>query len=121
MSQMRPTTKLFLTISSLVNAAICYLSFWFMVFATSPHMSDVTMRTGYYVVNLITASAFAAIFAPWLLARWKRNKSAAFVAVLPILLICFSIVAFVTLDSWLSRTFSGPGAAAPVAEPAGTA
>jgi hypothetical protein len=76
-----------------------------MVFATSPDMDDVTMRVGFYVMNLITASSFAAIFVPWILAYRKRNKIATFIAILPVLLICFAILAFLTLDSWLNRTF----------------
>ena len=102
---MRWKTKGLLLASSLLNAAICFFSFWTMVFATSPHMEDVTMRVGFYVVNLISVSALAAIFVPWILAYRHRNKIAAFVATLPVLLICLAIVAFLTLDSWLNRTF----------------
>lgn len=98
-------TKGLLSISSLLNAAICYFSFWVMVFATSPNMDDVTLRVGFYVMNLITASAFAAIFVPWILVYRKRNKIATFIAMLPVLLVCFAILAFLTLDSWLNRTF----------------
>ena len=104
-------TKGLLFLSSLLNAAICYFSFWVMVFATSPHMDDVTMRIGFYVVNVITASALAAVFAPWILAYRQRNKIAAFVAMLPVLLICLATVAFLLLDNWLNRTFSSTGAA----------
>jgi hypothetical protein len=84
---MRWRTKALLLTSSLLNAAICFFSFWFVVFATSPNMDDVTMRIGFYVVNLISVSALAAIFAPWMLARRSHNKTAAFFAVLPVLLI----------------------------------
>ena len=98
-------TKGLLFASSLLNAVICYGSFWFMVFATSPSMDDVTMRIGFYVVTLITVSALAAIFAPWILAHRNHNKVAAFIAMLPVLLICLATLAFLTLDSWLSRTF----------------
>lgn len=69
-------------------------------------MDDVTMRVGFYVVNLITASALAAVFVPWILAYWKWSKIAVVVAILPVLLICLAILAFLTLDSWLNRTFS---------------
>jgi len=99
-------TKGLLIISSLVNAAIGYFSFWVMVFATSPHMDDVTMRVGFYVVNLITVSALAAVIAPWILANRSQNKTAALFAVLPVVLICLAILAFLTLDNWLNRTFS---------------
>lgn len=77
-----------------------------MVFATSPDMDDVTMRVGFYVMNLIIASALAAVFVPWILAQRKYSKSAVVVAILPVLLICLATVAFLTLDSWLSRNFS---------------
>lgn len=103
---MKWRTKGLLLISSLVNAVICYFSFWIMVFATSPHMDDVTMRIGFYVMNLIVVSAFAAIFIPWILALRKHNKIAAFVALLPVMLIGLAMLAFLTLDSWLNRTFS---------------
>ncbi len=77
-----------------------------MVFATGPHISDVTMRIGFYVVNLITISALAAVFVPWLLAYRERNLGAVFIATLPMLLIFSAVLAFLTLDSWLNRTFS---------------
>lgn len=110
-----------LLVSSLLNALICYFSFWFMVFATSPHMDDVSMRIGFYVVNLITFSALAGVFAPWVLAYRNYNKSAAFCAVLPVLLICLAILAFLTLDSWLNRTFSSLSEPAFAATPTGIA
>ena len=103
-------TKGLLLISSLLNATICYFSFWIMVFATSPDMDDVTMRLGFYVMNLISISALAAIFAPWIFAYRKQNKIAACFAMLPVLLICLAILAFLTLDNWLNRTFSSMGA-----------
>lgn len=74
-------------------------------------MDDVTMRVGFYVMNLITASALAAVFVPWILAHRKRSKSAVVVAMLPVLLICLATLAFLTLDSWLNRTFSSTGSA----------
>ena len=69
------------------------------------------MRVGFYVVNLISASALAAVFAPWILAHRKHNKTATFVAMLPVLLICLATLAFLTLDNWLNRTFSSMGGA----------
>ena len=83
-----------------------FFSFWFGVFATNPHMQDVTMRIGFYVVNLISVTALAAIFAPWILALRKYNNTAVIFAILPTLLSCLAILAFLTLDSWLNRTFS---------------
>ena len=114
-------TKGLLLISSLMNAAICFFTFWFMVFATSPHMDDITMRIGFYVVNLISVSTLAAIFAPWILAHWSHNRTAGFFAVLPVLLICLAILAFLTLDSWLNRTFSSTGAPTFIAASVGAA
>jgi hypothetical protein len=77
-----------------------------MVFATSPHMDDVTMRIGFYVVNVISASALVAVFVPWILALRKHNRMSGFFAILPVLLIALTVLAFLTLDSWLNRTFS---------------
>ena len=79
------------------------------------------MRIGFYVVNLITVSALVSVFAPWLLAYREHNKSAAFFAVLPVLLICLAILAFLTLDNWLNRTFSSLTEPTFVATPVGTA
>ncbi len=110
-----------LLISSLLNAAICYFSFWFMVFATSPHMDDVTMRVGFYVVNVISVSALVAIFVPWILAFREHNKFAAVFATLPVLLICLAILAFLTLDSWLNGTFSSARVSALAAASVGAA
>jgi len=84
-------------------------------------MDDVTMRMGFYVVNLISVSALAAIFAPWVLAHRNQNKIAAFFAMLPALLIFLAILAFLTLDSWLSRTFSRMGAPTFIAASVGAA
>ena len=95
-----------MVLSSLLNAAIGFLAFWIMVFATSPAMDDVTMRLGFYLLNLISVSAFVAVIAPWLLVRRNHNKTAVFFAVLPLLLLCCAILAFLLLDSWLNRTFS---------------
>lgn len=111
-------TKGLLLMASLLNAAIAFLSFWFMVFATSPDMDDVTMRLGFYVVNLILMVAIAAIFVPWIFAHRNQNTIAMFVALLPALLICLAVLAFVTLDSWLNRTFSAAGARTVIASPA---
>ena len=114
-------TKGLLLISSLLNATICYFSFWIMVFATSPDMDDVTMRVGFYVMNLISVSALAAIFAPWILAHRNQNRIAVFFAMLPVLLICLATLAFLTLDSWLSRTFSSMEALTLIAASGGAA
>lgn len=84
-------------------------------------MDDVTMRIGFYVVNLISAVSLAAVFAPWMLAQRKYNRIAASVALLPVLLICLAILAFLTLDSWLNRTFSSMDGATFAAASVGTA
>jgi hypothetical protein len=96
-----------LVLSSLLNAPICVFAFLFAGFATNPEMSDVTMRIGYYVLNLISVTAIAGVFAPWILAHRKHNKAAIVVATLPVSLSCLAILAFLTLDSWLQRTFAG--------------
>ena len=88
------------------NAALCVVSFYVGVFATSPQMQDVTMRFGFYVINAIVVAAFAGIFAPWLFAFKNRHKSAIFFATLPAYLVCIAILLFLTLDSWLQRTFA---------------
>lgn len=103
---MPPKTIALLVLSTLLNAAICACSFLFGAFATSPDMQDVTMRIGYYVLNVIVAAAFFGLFGPWILALKKHNKSAMFFAALPTLLACIAILSFLTLDSWLRRTFS---------------
>ena len=99
-------TKALLVLSSVMNSAICFFAFWFMVFATSPTMDDVTMRVGFYVANVISVVALLAVFIPWFFAYRKRNVVATLVAVLPVILSCLAVLAFLTLDSWLSRTFS---------------
>lgn len=96
-----------LTASSLLNAAIGMAAFFFGNFATAPDMKDVTMRIGFYVVNGIAAAAVAGVIAPWILAQRNRGKSAFIVAALPALLICLTVLLFLTLDSWLNRTFGG--------------
>ena len=93
-----------LVLSSALNAAICFGAFVTAGFATSPSMRDVSMRIGYYVLNGIVLAALIGIFAPWSLAR-RRRKGAIFAAVLPVLLLIIAILAFLTLDSWLQRTF----------------
>ena len=42
-------------------------------------MSGVTMHVGFHVMNLITVSALAAMYVPWLLAYRKHNKGAVLV------------------------------------------
>ena len=84
-------------------------------------MDDVSMRVGFYVMNLISVSALAAVFAPWILVHRNQNRIAAFFAMLPVLPICLAILAFFTLDSWLSRTFSSMGAPTFIATSVGTA
>ena len=96
-----------LILSSLLNAAICVGSFFVALFATNPEMQDVTMRIGYYVLNMIVVVAFACVFGPWVLALRTHGKSAIAVAALPTLLACTAVLSFLLLDSWLQRTFSG--------------
>ncbi|MGI9462654.1 MAG: hypothetical protein ACR2OM_01865 [Aestuariivirgaceae bacterium] len=98
-------TAILLVLSSLLNVAIAFAAFIVGGFATSPDMTDVTMRIGFYVMAIITITALTSIFAPWILAYRQRHKSALFVAVLPLLLGILAIVAFLLLDSWLQRTF----------------
>jgi hypothetical protein len=95
-----------LTLSSLLNAAVCVGSFLFGAFATNPAMQDVTMRLGYYVLNAIAVAAFFGIFGPWVLVLRQQHNNAMFLAILPIFLACIAILSFLTLDSWLQRTFS---------------
>jgi hypothetical protein len=95
-----------LALSSLLNAVICVGSFLFGAFATNPEMQDVTMRIGYYVLNGIVVAAFFGTFGPWILVLRQQHKSALFLAILPTLLACIAILSFLTLDSWLQRTFS---------------
>ena len=101
-----PRTIGLLVLASLLNAAIGVCSFLFAAFATDPEMQDVTMRIGYYVLNVSVVAAFAGVFGPWILALRDHNKSAIFFAALPALLTCVAILSFLTLDSWLQRTFS---------------
>ncbi len=95
-----------LALSSLLNIAIGASSFLFGGFATNPEMQDVTMRIGYYVLNLISMVAFVSIFLPWIFAHREHNKLAIFFAILPTLLTCLAILSFLLLDSWLKRTFT---------------
>ena len=96
----------FLVMSSVLNAALCFFVLAFALFATSPTMQDVTMRIGFYVLNATALAAAAAVFLPWIYARKQNNRRAIFFALLPLLLICIATLAFLTLDSWLNRTFS---------------
>lgn len=104
---MSPKTIALLTVSSLLNAAIGAGAFFFGIFATAPDMQDVTMRIGFYVVNGITVAAVVGVIAPWILARQERGTVAFIVAALPALLIVLAVLSFLTLDSWLNRTFGG--------------
>ncbi len=94
-----------LVLSSLVNAGICFFSFWFGVFATSPDMQDATMRIGFYVVNSIAVAALMAVFLPWIFAYRGRTRWALAAALLPAVMTLVVAVLFLTLDSWLRRTF----------------
>ena len=96
-----------LVMSSVLNAALSFFVFVFALFATSPSMADVTMRIGFYVLNAIGIAGVAAVFLPWFFARKQDNKRAIFFAILPVGLICLALLGFLTLDSWLNRTFSG--------------
>ena len=96
-----------LILSSVLNAAVGVGCFLFSVFATGPELQDVTMRIGYYVLNGIVVAAVVGIFGPWYFALKNHSRIAMFLATLPILLTCLAIVSFLTLDSWLQRTFSG--------------
>jgi multidrug transporter EmrE-like cation transporter len=94
-----------LVMSSVLNAALGFFIFAFALFATSPTMADVTMRVGFYVVNAIGVSAVAAVFLPWVFIRRKDTSKAVLFALLPAGLICLALLGFLTLDSWLNRTF----------------
>lgn len=96
-----------LSFSSLLNAAIAVGAFFFRGFATDPEMDDVTMRVGYHVLSLICLAAIGGMFVPWVLAFKTRRRGALLFAMAPTVLICLAIVAFLTLDSWLRRTFAG--------------
>ena len=104
---MRPRTIALLLLSSLLNAVLCVGAFLFGAFATDPAMQDVTMRIGYYVMNVIVLAAFVGIFGPWILALRSRNKNAVFLATLPVFLSVVAVLSFLLLDSWLQRTFAG--------------
>ena len=103
---MQPRTIVFLVLSSLLNAAICFFSFWSMVFATSPNMDDVTMRVGFYALNAIVVAAIFGTVGPWVFAYKNQRGRAIFLAALPVILVCITILSFLTLDSWLQKTFS---------------
>jgi hypothetical protein len=92
--------------SSVLNATLSFFVLVFALFATSPTMDDVSMRIGFYVLNTVALAAVAAVFLPWIFARKKDNRRAIFFATLPVLLLCLATLAFLTLDSWLNRTFS---------------
>ncbi len=92
--------------SSVLNASLSFFVFAFALFATSPDMADVTMRIGFYVLNAIGIAGVVAVFMPWLFARKKDNRRAILFALLPVGLICLTLLGFLTLDSWLNRTFS---------------
>lgn len=91
--------------SSLFNAAIGIAAFFVGNFATAPDMQDVTMRIGFYVVNGIAVAAVAGVIAPWILSQKNRGKAAFIVAALPALFVILAVLSFLTLDSWLNRTF----------------
>ena len=103
---MGPRTLGLLVMSSVLNAAFCFFVLVFALFATSPDMDDVTMRIGFYVLNAAALAAAAAVFLPWIYARKQNNRRALFFALLPLLLMALATIAFLTLDSWLNRTFS---------------
>lgn len=95
-----------LVMSSVLNAALSFFVIVFALFATSPTMDDVSMRIGFYVLNGVAVAAVIAVFVPWFFARKQDNRRAIFFAALPVLLLCLATLAFLTLDSWLGRTFS---------------
>jgi hypothetical protein len=92
--------------SSVLNAALSFFVLVFALYATSPTMDDVSMRIGFYVLNGVVVSAVVAVFAPWYFARKQNNRRAIFFAALPLALLCLAGLGFLTLDSWLNRTFS---------------
>ena len=102
----RTRTVGLLVMSSALNAALGFFVLVFALFATSPSMDDVTMRIGFYVLNMIVVATAAAIVVPWFLARKHNNRRAVFISLLPLLLLCLAALAFLTLDSWVGRTFS---------------
>ena len=103
---MQRKTIALLIFSSLFNSALCFFSFVFGLFATSPDTSDVTMHVGFYAVNLIAFLALIGVIAPWILSLRRLNKTAIFFATIPLTLFCLTILSFLLLDSWLNRTFS---------------
>lgn len=103
---MPATTIALLALSSLVNAFLCFGLLAFALFATSPLDKDVTMRIGFYVLNAVAFIAFAGVAAPWAYARKQRNRLALLLSLLPIGLTLLAVAAFLTLDSWISRTFA---------------
>ncbi len=103
---MGPRTMGLLVMSSVLNAALSFFVLAFALLATSPAMDDVTMRIGFYVLNAVALSAAAAIFLPWIYVHKQNNRRALFFAFLPLLLMALAMLAFLTLDSWLNRTFA---------------
>ncbi len=95
-----------LVMSSVLNAALSFFVLAFALFVTSPAMDDVTMRIGFYVLNAVALAAAAAVFVPWIYVHKQSNRRALFFALLPLLLMALATLAFLTLDSWLNRTFS---------------
>ncbi len=103
---MQPRTIILLIAATLLNGGLAFLAAVFALFATSPDMDDVTLRIGFYVVNFIAAAAVAGTVLPWLLTLWQRTRLATICAIIPLMLGCLAVLAFLTLDSWLNRTFS---------------
>ena len=103
---MGPRTTGLLVMSSALNATLSFFVFAFALFATNPTMQDVTMRIGFYVLNAIGLTGMVSIFAPWIFVRKGDNKKAVLFAFLPLILICLSLISFLTLDNWLNKTFS---------------
>lgn len=103
---MGPRTTGLLVMSSALNATLSFFVFAFALFATNPTMQDVTMRIGFYVLNAIGLTGIVSVFAPWIFVRKGDNKKALLFAFLPFILISLVLFGFLTLDSWLNRTFS---------------
>lgn len=100
-------TIILLILSSLLNAALAAVVLVFWGFATNPTMPDVTLRIGFYLLPVVAAAAAAGLVLPWVLARRRQGRAAAFAALLPSGLFLLVALAFLLLDSWLQRTFSG--------------
>ena len=100
-------TAILLILSSLLNAALCTAMLAFWGFATNPTMADVTLRIAHYLLPLVAASAVLGLILPWVFALRGHGRVAAILALLPTGLALLVIIAFLTLDSWLQRTFSG--------------